>query len=724
MTQINRRQFLQASAATSICLIVGIDASGKLAVASDTVTTAINPFLQIDSEGVVTVIAKHFEMGQGISTGLATLVAEELDANWDSVRTEFAPADASRYTNLFFGIQGTGGSTAIANSYMQYRQAGASARDLLVRAAAAQWGVDASEISVSDGVVSHSAHSAGFGELAAIAAELEPNPEPALKPISEFKLIGKEMLKRKDSLSKTTGAAEFAMDVQLPDMVYAVLIRSPLAGGTLESFDASAAAESPGFIAAKALPNNAGVAVFASSTYAAIRARRLVSTTWDDSAADTRGSEQMLAEHIALLDAAPQFPATSTTPATAASAMETAVTIIDAQFTLPNLAHAPMEPLNCVIEPTENGVRVHDGCQMPTITQGAVAAVLQLEPQNVEVRTVYAGGSFGRRANTASDYHVEAAMAFALDGGKRPVHLVWTREDDLAGAFYRPMSAQRVKVGLDSQGRITAWSHQLACQSIIKGTPFEAGFVHNGVDHSSVEGVADTLYKIPNMAVGLSDYVTPRPALWWRSVGHSQNAFCMEVAMDMAAHAAKADPVDYRLSYLEDDDEKRQRLAAVIKLAAEQSGWYDRRQGQGYGFAAHTSFNSYVAEVAKVSLVDGKVSIDEFICAVDCGVAINPDVIRAQVEGSVGYGLGAVMRNQISFKDGVVEQTNFPNYEPLRMSDMPNVTVHILTSAAPPTGIGEPALPPAGAALANAVFDLTGQRVTQLPMSLHGVSFV
>lgn len=723
MTQLTRRRFLQTSAAAGVSLIIGLDTHGTLAVASEASTTTVNPFLRIGTDGSVTVIAKHFEMGQGATTGLATLVAEELDAEWSDVSVDFAPANNDLYANLFFKIQGTGGSTAMANSFMQYRQAGASARDLIVRAAASQWGVDAAEINIKDGVISHGSHKAGFGDMVKTAMTLEAVAEPVLKTPAQFTLIGRDHLPRKDSLSKTTGTAEFAIDVKVPNMLYVTIMRCPCAGGTLASFDATDAKSSPGFVDALALPNKAGIAVYADSTYGSIRARKLIKAQWDESVADTRSSDAMLAEHVALLDADPQFSATAINLSSAIEKNSNAATTVEAEFVLPNLAHAPMEPLNCVIEPTSNGVRIHDGCQMPTITQGAVAAVLQIPAENVEIRTVYAGGSFGRRANTVSDYHVEAAMAYALKEGKHAVKLIWSREDDLAGGFYRPMSIQRVAVGLDESGRIAGWAHQIAGQSIMKGTPFEAMTVHDGVDHSTVEGVADTLYQIPEMAVGVSDYLTPRPALWWRAVGHSQNAFTMEVMMDMVASAAQQDAVDYRLSYLDETNEKHKRFAEVIRLAAGKSGWADRVAGEGFGFAAHHSFNSYVAEVAKVSLKEGKISVDKFTCAVDCGVAINPDVIRAQLEGAIGYGLGAIMRNEITYVNGVVQQKNFPDYEPLRMSDMPDVQVHIVSSNLPPSGIGEPGLPPAGAALSNAIFDLTGERITRLPMINNGVTF-
>nr|MCH9670964.1 molybdopterin-dependent oxidoreductase [Gammaproteobacteria bacterium] len=359
------------------------------------------------------------------------------------------------------------------------------------------------------------------------------------------------------------------------------------------------------------------------------------------------------------------------------------------------------------------------------ITQPTVAGILEIPPENVEMVTYYAGGSFGRRATPSTDYHVEAALAFAALGGKQAVKLIWTREDDLAGGFYRPMVAHRAKIAVGDDGKISGWSHRTVAQSISKGTPFESMMVKNGADHFSVEGIADTPYSIENMAVGLTDYDTPMPVLWWRSVGHSHSGYTMEVLMDMAAEAAGVDPVAFRLAHLDESVPDQARFAGVLKLAAEKAGWDGKSApGKGRGVAVHKSFNSYVAQVADVSVnADGAISIDKVVCAVDCGVAVNPDVIRAQMEGGIGYGLGAVMRNQVTLTKGVVDQANFPQYKPLRISDMPDVEVHIVASNEAPTGVGEPGLPPAGPGLANAIYAATGKRVTRLPMESNGIRF-
>lgn len=729
-TSMNRRNFLKTTGALGASMVVGFNSSGVLAATETSAAagaqgTAFNPFVMIDDSGVVTVLTKHFEMGQGTTTGLTTLVAEEMDLDWSQVQVGFAPSH-DNYKNLAFGGQGTGGSTAIGNSFTQYRQAGAAARDMLVRAAADAWGVDAASVNMSEGQLSAGDNKGSIGDFVKAASALTPVAEPKLKSAADFKLIGKDNLPRKDSVAKTTGKATFAMDVKVPNMVYATILRSPKFGGTLKSFDIGDAASVNGFVDAKALPNKAGVAVYANSTWAAIKARKSITAEWDDSNADSRGTAEMLAEYNDKLNADPTYDVTGKGDLAAVEeAAAGAEKSVSAEFVFPLLAHAPMEPLNCVIEPTaEGGLRLHDGCQFPMITHPTLAAIAELPPEKVEIETYYAGGSFGRRANGNSDYHVEAIMAYLAMGGTKAVKLVWTREDDLAGGYYRPMFAQRATIGIGDDGKIAAWGHRTVAQSIFKGGPLESIAVHDGVDHFSVEGVVDTPYQLP-MSIGLTDYESPMPVLWWRSVGHSQSGYTMEVLMDMAAEAAGADPVEFRLAHLDESVEDQARFAGVLKMAAEKSGWDGKpMKGKGRGIAVHKSFNSYVAQVIDVSVNDkGAISLDKVTCAVDCGIAVNPDVIRAQMEGGLGYGLGAVMRNQVTMTEGVVDQQNFPDYEPLRITDMPDVEVHIVESELAPSGVGEPGLPPAGPALANAIYAATGKRITTLPMASNGVTF-
>ncbi|MCP5381337.1 MAG: xanthine dehydrogenase family protein molybdopterin-binding subunit [Kordiimonadaceae bacterium] len=717
----SRRDFLKGSLATGAMLVIGLNSDGVFA--AGTADATLNPFVKISGDGNLTVILKHIEMGQGTSTGLTTLVAEELDVEWDKVKTEFAPADVGKYANLMMGMQGTGGSTSIANSYLQYRKAGAAARDVLVRAAASKWGISPSEVTIENGRLKAGNKSAHFGEVIAEAAKLTPPAEPILKKNSDFKLIGNRKIHRKDHISKTNGTAIFALDVKIPGMVYAVILHKPQFGAKLKNFDASEAKSIKGFIDAKALPTNEGVAIYANSTWNALKARDAITADWDLSAAEMRSSDQMFNDASALLDN-PTYAVRGDRETVRKANMEAAQKL-EVEFRLPFLAHAPMEPQNCVIEPTKTGVIVHDGCQMPTLVQQMVADILGLKTENVLVNTVYAGGSFGRRANPTSDYVTEAAMAFSLLGGKTPVKLVWSREDDIHAGYFRPLAVHKVSVGLDNQGAIVGWDHRIASKSIMKGTFLEAMAVQNGIDNSSTEGCADTGYEIPDMSVGLSDFITPVTALWWRSVGHSVTGIVMEVTMDMAAKAAGEDPVDFRLKLLPGNTPAQKRMANVLKMAADKADWKKPLPaGWGRGIAVHESFGSFVAEVVEISTNGDDIKIERVVCVVDCGLIINPDVVTAQIESGVGYGLGAAMRNQISFTDGVIDQSNFPDYEPLRIADIGKIDVYQVKSDEAPSGIGEPGVPPSGPALINAIADATGKRVTYLPLSENGISFV
>lgn len=719
-----RRGFLIGAAVSA--LVVGLSPRGALAVASGEAAPAeFTPFVRIGADGRITAVIKHFEMGQGTTTGLASLIAEELNADLDQVAVEFAASDNARYANTLIGMQGTGGSTAMANSYLQYRTAGAAAREMLIAAAAAEWDAPAEALTLDRGVISGAGRSAPIGDFVAAAAALPVPAEPRIKEAAEFRVIGAPGSRRRDTAGKIAGTTPFGMDVHLPNQLVAVVIRPPRLRATLARFDASAAAAVPGFVDAKARPDGAGVVVYGRNTWAAFQARDAVATEWDFSAAEGRSTEEIRAELLAAVKAAPQFTARADrTLAETEAALAAAAQVVEAEFWLPNLAHAPMEPLNCTIEPVAEGVVLHDACQFPALAHPTVAGILGLDPARVEIRTLYAGGSFGRRASPSSDYHVEAAQAFALTDRSRPVKLVWSREDDIRGGHYRPAAAHRVRVGLDASGGIVAWDHRVAGQSIFKGTAMEAFVVKEGIDHTSIEGIPDTPYAIPGMHVGLTDAEPSVTVLWWRSVGHSHTAFVMESMMDLAAAAAGQDPVAFRLKHLAGDGPDQVRLAATLRQAAEAAGWGSPLpEGRARGVAAHKSFGTYVAEVVEVSgAPESGLRIEKVTCAVDCGVPVNPDVIKAQIEGGAGYGLGAVMRNAITLDGGEVVQSNFTDYEPLRMPDIAAIEVHVMSSTEPPSGVGEPGVPPAGPALANAVAAL-GLRVTMLPMTEAGVVF-
>ena len=718
----SRRGFLKAAAASGAVLVVGLRPDGAIAASG----AQLNPFVKIGADGSVSAVVKHFEMGQGPSTGLTTLIAEELGLRMDQIRYEFAPSDPQVYNNLFFGpIQGTGGSTAMANAFQQYRQAGAAAREMLIAAAAETWGVDAGALSIEDGVISGAGHSAPLGDMVAKAATLDAPAEPRLKDPSDFRLIGNPDVRRLDSAIKGNGQAMFAMDLHLPNQMIAMIKRPEQRGALATAFDDADAQSVRGFIRAAVMPNQQGVVVFAENTWAAMQARDALQVTWDLSGAETRGSDEIEAEIRAALDAEPTYNVNGTDAAATQAALDGAAQVVEQTFYFPLLAHAPMEPLNCTIEATEDGgIVLHDGAQMPTGPHMAMAEIFQLPMEKIRINTMLAGGSFGRRATPDADYQVEAALAFVLTDRARPVKLVWSREDDLRSGYYRPAFGHKVRVGLDADGNIVGWDHRVAGQSIMKGTAFESFAVRDGVDHSSVEGAADSPYQIPMAHFGLTDTEKATSTLWWRAVGHTHTAYVMEVMMDMAAVAAGADPVDFRLKYLQGDGADQMRLSGVLKLAAERANWGQAGPGRSQGVAVHKSFGSYVAEVVEVSgnASDG-VRIERVTCAVDCGIAVNPDIIKAQMEGGIGYGIGHVMRDRITLTGGAVDQYNFPDYEPLRISDIARIDVHIVPSAEAPTGVGEPGCPPAAPALANAIAAQDNLRVANLPMTESGVTF-
>lgn len=717
LENVSRRRLLQGAAGLTLAMYLPVASAAPKARGAAVAPFAPNAFLRVGEDSSVTVIAKHLEMGQGTYTGLATIVAEELDAAWTQVRVEGAPADAGRYSNLNFGpVQATGGSTAIANSWQQLREAGATARAMLVAAAAAQWKVAPAELTVIDGEVMHraSGRKASFGELARAASQQPVPATVALKDPKDFKLIGKHV-PRKDSIAKTDGTAQFTQDIHLPGMLTAVVAHPPRFGATVNSFDASKAKAVKGVVDVVRIPS--GVAVLAHDTWSAKKGRDALTVEWDESKAFKLGSEQILQKYREL---ARSPGAVARREGDADGALAGAARTLEAAYDFPYLSHAAMEPMNCVMRLDQQGCEVWNGEQLQTADQAAVAQVLGLRPEQVTLHMLYAGGSFGRRASKHSDYLVEAAQIVKAINGRAPVKLVWMREDDMRAGYYRPAFHHRLWAGLDGNGKLVGWRHRLVGQSIIAGSPFEQ-MMKDGIDPVSVEGAANLPYGIPNLLVDLH---TPQdigvPVLWWRSVGSTHTAFSTECFIDELAQAAGKDPVAWRLEMLD----KHPRHAGVLKLAAEKAAWGSPLppgqpgQRRGRGVAVHQSFNTYVAQVAEVTVKeDGSYRVDRVVCAVDCGVAVNPDVIRAQVEGSVGFALSTVLYSAITLQDGQVQQSNFHDYSVARISDMPRVEVHIMPSAANPTGIGEPAVPPLAPAVANALAAATGRRARQLPIT-------
>ena len=722
----SRRTFLRGAAASAGALVVGAYVAwpkGRAVAATPAAGTGgapqPNAFIRIAPDNTVTVLIKHLDMGQGNTTGLATIVADELDADWAQIRTDFAPADAALYNNLAFGpIQGTGGSTAIANSWQQLRRAGAAAKEMLIAAAAFEWKVPAKEITVEKGVLRHpgTGRSATFGELAESASTLPVPQEPRLKDPKDWVHIGKRV-PRVDSVAKTTGQAVYSLDIRRPGQLTAVVAHAPRFGGLVKSFDATEARGIPGIVDVVQIPT--GVAVLAKDTWSAMRGRDALKVEWDDTAAERRSSAAIMEEYKAIALRPGHVAANR---GDAARALESAAKVLEAEFEFPYLAHAAMEPLNGTVARNPDGtVEVWTGSQFQTVEQAVIASIMGVTTGAVKINTIWAGGSFGRRATPSADYLAEAATILKAIDGRAPVHLVWTREDDMRGGYYRPMIYHRIRAGLDGQGGIAGWQHTIVGKSIMIGSPMEAALVVNGVDATSVEGVSDTAYAIPHFRAEVHNAKEGTPVLWWRSVGHTHTAQAMEVFVDELAHAAGRDPVQYRLDLLKDAP----REAAVLRLAAEKAEWGGTLgPGRGRGVAVHKSFGSHVAMVADVTVGDGGLKVDRIVAAVDCGTPVNPDVIAAQVEGSVGFALSSVLRNRITLEDGVVQEANFDAFEPTRMSEMPRVEVHIVPSTLDPTGIGEPGVPVLAPAVANAAFAATGKRLRSLPLdiaSLRGV---
>ena len=711
-----RRDVLKGGAVLTVAM--WLPAGGARATEANATkagTFVPNAFVRIAEDSTVTVLSKHVEMGQGAYTGLATIVAEELDADWNQIRVEGAPADAKLYNNLAFGpFQGTGGSTAIANSYDQLKNAGATARAMLVTAAANRWSVPSNEITIASGVVQHkSGKSARFGELVADAAKLPVPTEVMPKDPSTYNRIGKSA-PRVDSKEKSTGKAIFTQDVKLPGMLTALVAHPPRFGGKVKSFDASKAKQVKGVksVVAFETPVRAGVAVVATDFWAAKKGRDALTIEWDESNAFKQSSQQMLKEYRELAQRPGEI---AKQEGDVEKAFASAARTFEATYEFPYLAHAAMEPMNCVVQLGQGSCEVWNGEQFQTADQTNIAKLLGIAPKDVKINQLYAGGSFGRRANPASDYLVETAAIAKAMGTTDPVKLVWTREDDMQAGYYRPMYVHWLKAGVDAQGKITAWQHRIVGQSIMRGTFFDG---KGKIDDTSVEGAQNLPYHIPNLQVELHTTEPNVPVLWWRSVGSTHTAFSTECFLDDIARGTKQDPYALRRSLLE----KHPRHLAVLDLAAEKAGWKKKRAAdEVYGIALHESFNSVVGQVAKLKKTPSGPKLVSVVCAVDCGIAVNPNIVAMQMESGIGYGLSAALMGAVTLKEGRVEQGNFDDYPVLRINEMPAVETHIVPSKNKPTGVGEPGTPVIAPALANALAQLDGKPTRSLPLSAQGV---
>ena len=669
-----------------------------------------NAFIRIGPDNTVTVMCKHIEMGQGPYTGLTTIVAEEIDADWSQMRAEAAPSNPKLYNNLKMGpVQGTGGSTAIANSYDQLRKAGAIARAMLVQAAAQAWNVPPAEITVSGGMLRHASGREGkFGEFAEAASKL-PVPDSApLKDPSQFKLIGREgAVKKLDVPAKTTGAAQFTIDIREPDMLTVVIAHPTRFNAKAASVDDSEARRIPGVVDVKTLPS--GVAVYANGMWPALKGREALRVTWNESGTEQRSSDRLFDEYREL-SKKPGMKVSS--HGDAEGTLKRASKVFEAEYVFPFLAHAPMEPLDGFLKWDGERAIARFGCQLQTVDHSTIAGILGLKSEQVQIETMYAGGSFARRAQPSAHFAAELAQAAKAIGPGKPVKVVWTREDDIRGGYYRPVFIHRLRAASEN-GKIVAWSDTVVGQSILKGSPFEM-VIKDGIDPTSVEGSHEIPYKIANFSCDLHTTDVGVPILWWRSVGHTHTGYAVECFVDELLQAAGKDPVAGRLEMMD----KNSRHAGVLRAVADLAKWSGPgpKDGRSRGVAVVESFDSFVAEIAEVSIGGGEPRVHKVWCAVDCGVAINPDVIRAQMEGGIGFGLGHILFADVPLADGRPVPKNFDSYRSLRINEMPDIEVMIVKSSEPPTGVGEPGVPPIGPAVANALARLGLQRPRRLPI--------
>jgi isoquinoline 1-oxidoreductase subunit beta len=708
---LDRRSFLKTGLAGATGLVIGFYLPGRREAfaAGAAAPDVLNSFIQITPDDKVTILIYKSEMGQGVETSLAMLAAEELECDWKRIHTEFAPADKAYYDPAF-GMQGTGGSQSIHSAWEPMRRAGATARTMLIGAAAQKWGVDAAECHAENGAVLHSASKrrATFGSLADDAAKLPPPTEVKLKDPSQFKIVGKAT-KRLDTPKKVNGTAGFGIDVRLPGMLHASVEHCPVFGGKVASFDATKAKAIPGVKDVIQIPT--GVAVVADNTWTAFQGRKALDIKWDEgpNAAVTSASIRKT-----FVDAMEKPGVASRKEGDAAAGMAGAAQKIEAVYEAPYQAHCTMEPMNGTADVRADGVDLWVPTQFQTPSQGTGAGITGLKPDVVKVHTTYLGGGFGRRG--WSDFVAEATILSKAMG--KPVQVTWTREDDMQHDYYRPASYIKMAAGLDANGKPTAFTARVACDSIMSW--FFPGSIKNGLDDSSVEGVSDIAYDIPNILVDYNLMAGPIPMGFWRSVGASQNGFFSESFVDELAAAAKKDPYEFRRDLLS----KKPRHLGVLNLAAEKAGWGTTLpKGRFRGIAVLEAFSTYVAEVVEISIdKDGTVNVHRVVAAVDCGRVINPDSAEAQVSGAIVYGITAALKTEITIDRGRVVQTNFGDNPMLRMNEVPKIEVHFVPSTETPTGLGEPAVPPVAPAIANAIFAGTGKRIRHMPIKPEDVA--
>ncbi|WP_277980126.1 xanthine dehydrogenase family protein molybdopterin-binding subunit [Sphingomonas phyllosphaerae] len=713
--QMTRRKMILSGTLAGGALVVGYTATHPMQAAGAILSgggpvpeeSAFGSFIRISPDGWVTIVNKQQELGQGIHAGMAAMIAEELDADWDRVRVVSARANFRAY-----GPQITAGSRSVATNWDSMRNAGAAARAMFVAAAAMRWSVPRRLIDVRDGVVSHGAsgRSATFPELLADAARQTAPQRPTLKEVKDYRLIGTDRVRRKDSLPKSTGAQVYTQDVHLPDMLVAMVAHSPRFGGRLARYDATAARKVKGVADVFAIET--GVAVVATNTFAARQGRDALTLEWDDSEAEKRSTADLvryfhdIAAGRTDVDPA-DFHSKGDDPKEVFSAQA-----IEFSFDFPYLAHAPMESLDCVAQVDGWDVKIISGSHLATVDQVQAARVALTIPGRVDIDVVPAGGSFGRRGIMGADYLVEC-VRIAKRMPRRPIKLIWTREDELSSGFFRPMSHHRVLVDVGEDGFPARWRHRTVSQPLLPLGP----------NALAVEGVAQSPYLAAAKVIDGKVYspTFPVPVAFWRSVGHSHNAMVMEHIVDQLARRLDRDPADYRRALYRRAHAKRH--LAVLDALCSRGGWGAAiESGWARGLAIHECFGTVVGQLAEVRVDVGRPVVRRVVAVVDCGIAISPDQIVAQMEGGIGFGLSAALYGAMTLKNGIVQETNFDSYPVIRMNEMPMVETYILPSTNRPTGMGEPGVPPIAPAVANAIFALTGGPTTSLPILRDGAA--
>jgi isoquinoline 1-oxidoreductase beta subunit len=708
---INRRSFIKTGAILGGGLLIGFSVplagrGGKTSLTGIPGGFSPNAFLNVGTDNKITVLLTHVEMGQGVWTTLSMLIADELDVDIEKIKVIHSPA-GKHWNHSVFGVQITGGSSSTWSEFDRYRQAGATARTLLTQAAAKRMKVAPENCTTGNGYVISGKAKLSYGEVAEDAALLTVPKEVPLRSKDKWRYIGKGS-KRLDGPAKTNGTATYGIDVKFPGLLTAVVAHPPVFGGKVKSFDATKAKSVAGVKQVVQVPG--GVAVIADHYWAALQGRKVLKVEWDLGEGANMNSDQQLLKYQELVK-------TNGLPAAekgnAGTALSKAAETVEAEYIFPYLAHATMEPLNCTVKISKDHCEIWTGTQMPATEQQAAAKILNLRPDQVVVNTVFLGGGFGRRATASADF-VSEAVEIAKASGKF-IKMVWSREDDLKAGYYRPFFVHHVKAGLGANGLPLAWQHNIAGQSILAGTPFAAG-IQNGIDDSSVEGVSNSPYitATPDHYVGLHTTKEVVPVLWYRSVGHTHTAYVMETIIDQLAHTAKKDPLEYRRALLA----HHPRHLAALNLAAEKAGWSKPLPaGRFRGIAVHESFASYVAHVVEISMISGTPKIHTVTCAIDCGLAVNPDGVRAQMESGIIFAITMAVYGEITLKNGEVQQNNFYDYKISRLNESPEINVHIVESNEKMGGAGECGVPPMAPALANAIFAATGQRIYHLPMS-------